>query len=135
MPTFSRPRRMAIKLAEPERYAQSGLDALAAAIREPAKTAGLVRERGGRARGIWWCEMSGRLVDGAWVELRLHARQDGRIQAGMLLYQPLARGGRTLPIGDITADGDGSAARAMTLLASIEGWLRSITPKKKGQRA
>jgi hypothetical protein len=126
---------MAARVIEPERYYQSGLDALASAIREDAKKAGLTRERGGFARNVWWVEMSGRLEDGAWVELRLHARPDGLFQAGMLLYQPLTRGGRTLELGNASRSGDGSARSAMQLKDDILKWIQSVVPKKKERKS
>jgi len=136
MPTFSRPRRMEKpKPFEPIRYFNPALDALAAAIRSKATDAMLVRERGGTARGVWWCEMSGRLEDGAWVEMRLHVHRSGKVQAGMLLYQPLTRGGRTLPLGSVEREGDGSAKLALTLVPDILKWIESIVPKKKEKRS
>src|SRR5688572_17254395 len=66
--------------------------------------AGLVRVRGGLARGVAWAEASGRAADGAWLELRLHHRpSERRLQAGLLAYQPLARGGRTAVLGEASA--------------------------------
>ncbi len=62
---------------------------------------GLSKQRGGIARGVAWAEASGRAADGAWLELRLHHRPtEHRLQAGLLAYQPLARGGRTAVVGE-----------------------------------
>src|SRR5918999_4014932 len=66
--------------------------------------AGLTRQRGGLARGVAWAEASGRASDGAWMELRLHHRpSERRLDAGLLAYQPLARGGRTVVVGERSA--------------------------------
>ena len=76
-------------------------DALAgivSALDPYATAAGLVRRRGGLARSIAWAEISGRLPDHSWAELRVHHRPKERtLSAGLLVYQPLARGGRTTP--------------------------------------
>lgn len=72
-------------------------------IRERAQAAGFTRERGGLTRGIAWAELSGR-HDGAWTEMRLHHNErERKLQAGLIVYQPLSRGGRTVPVGDVTA--------------------------------
>ena len=77
------------------------LVALMQGLRLDLASAGLVRERGGLARGVAWAEASGRGPDGAWLELRLHHRpSERRLDAGLLAYQPLARGGRTIVLGD-----------------------------------
>src|SRR5215207_11435104 len=74
---------------------------LVVGLKSDLKDAGLTRQRGGIARGVAWAEASGRAADGAWLELRLHHRPtDHRLQAGLLAYQPLARGGRTVVIGE-----------------------------------
>ncbi|MFN8521762.1 MAG: hypothetical protein U0821_01485 [Chloroflexota bacterium] len=66
--------------------------------------AGLRRQRGGIARGVAWAEASGRSGDGAWLELRLHHRPtDRRLDAGLLAYEPLSRGGKTVVLGERTA--------------------------------
>lgn len=73
-------------------------------IRDHARRVGFSRERGGIARGIAWAELSGRLPDNAgWVELRLHHdERDRALKAGLLIYRPLSRGGRTEVVGDVT---------------------------------
>jgi hypothetical protein len=77
------------------------LVALMQGLRLDLAGAGLVRERGGLARGVAWAEASGRGPDGAWLELRLHHRpSEQRLDAGLLAYQPLARGGRTIVLGE-----------------------------------
>ena len=72
-------------------------DGLAPELRAADRT----RLRGGLAHGgTAWAEASGRLPDGAWTELRLHHRPaEQRVEAGLLLYEPLARGGRTVSLG------------------------------------
>lgn len=71
---------------------------------QPAfEAANLKRVRGGIARGIAWAEVSGRAADGAWIELRLHHKpMELRLQAGLLAYQPLSRGGRTVVLGEVS---------------------------------
>lgn len=77
------------------------LAGLVAGLKGDLSEAGLTRQRGGLARGVAWAEASGRAPDGSWVELRLHHRpSEHRIQAGLLAYQPLARGGRTTVVGE-----------------------------------
>jgi hypothetical protein len=70
-------------------------------LKSDLRGAGLTRQRGGLARGVAWAEASGRASDGAWLELRLHHRpSEHRLQAGLLAYQPLSRGGRTVVVGE-----------------------------------
>src|SRR3954469_9933917 len=90
--------------------------------------AGLTRQRGGLARGVAWAEASGRAADGAWLELRLHHRpSDRRLQAGLLAYQPLARGGRTVVVGEQTLDyREEPSEVAHHLAGDVSGWLRRI---------
>lgn len=72
-------------------------------LRERAQAAGFTRERGGLARGIAWAELSGR-HDGAWTEMRLHHNERERtLQAGLIVYQPLSRGGLTKAAGNVLA--------------------------------
>jgi hypothetical protein len=90
--------------------------------------AGLTRQRGGIARGVAWAEASGRAADGAWLELRLHHRPtDHRLQAGLLAYQPLSRGGRTVVVGEQSLDyQDEPAEVAHHLAGDVSTWLRRI---------
>src|ERR671913_1205610 len=77
------------------------LAGLVAGLKTDLSDAGLVRVRGGLARGVAWAEASGRASDGAWMELRFHHRPaEHRLQAGLLAYQPLSRGGRTVVVGE-----------------------------------
>src|SRR5437762_12996864 len=77
------------------------LAGLVVGLKSDLSEAGLTRQRGGIARGVAWAEASGRAADGAWLELRLHHRPaEHRLQAGLLAYQPLARGGRTAVVGE-----------------------------------
>jgi hypothetical protein len=70
-------------------------------IKDEATAAGLIRQRGGIARGVSWAELSGRGSDGSWIEMRLHHRPiEQRLQAGLLRYLPLGRGGRTEILGE-----------------------------------
>jgi hypothetical protein len=90
--------------------------------------AGLVRQRGGRARGVAWAEAAGRGPDGAWLELRLHHRPtERRLDAGLLAYQPLARGGRTRVVGERTETYRYQPAEVIDHLAeSLGDWLRAV---------
>src|SRR3954454_19871483 len=91
--------------------------------------AGLVRVRGGMARGVAWAEASGRAADGAWVELRLHHRpSERRLQAGLLAYQPLARGGRTVVVGEQSLNYSYEATEVSHHLADdVASWLRRVS--------
>jgi hypothetical protein len=94
----------------------------------PATAIGLVRQRGGIARGVAWAEVSGRLVDQSWGELRLfHKPLEQRVQAGLLIYTPLAYGGRTLVVGETSltyrihpAEVEGQ------LVTTLERWLQRL---------
>lgn len=77
------------------------LASLVDGLKNDLSEAGFTRQRGGLARGVAWAEASGRGSDGAWLELRLHHRpSERRLQAGLLAYQPVARGGRTIVVGE-----------------------------------
>jgi len=108
------------------------LDEVLAGLVDGLKTdladAGLVRVRGGLARGVAWAEASGRAADGAWLELRLHHRPaDNRLQAGLLAYQPLSRGGRTVVVGEqsLTYRYDPTEV-SLDVLEDVSSWLRRI---------
>jgi hypothetical protein len=90
--------------------------------------AGLVRVRGGVARGVAWAEASGRAADGAWLELRLHHRpSERRLQAGLLAYQPLSRGGRTAVVGEESLSYRYEPIEVSADLGeAVSGWLRRI---------
>ena len=90
--------------------------------------AGLTRQRGGLARGVAWAEASGRGSDGAWLELRLHHRPaEHRLQAGLLAYQPLARGGRTVVVGEQSLSYSYEPTEVSHHLADdVAGWLRRL---------
>ncbi len=108
------------------------LDDVLAGLVDGLKTdlgdAGLVRVRGGLARGVAWAEASGRAADGAWLELRLHHRPaDRRLQAGLLAYQPLSRGGRTVVMGEQSLSYSYDPTEvSLDLLESVSSWLRRI---------
>jgi hypothetical protein len=97
-------------------------------LKSDLSDAGLVRVRGGLARGVAWAEASGRAADGAWLELRLHHRPaDRRLQAGLLAYQPLSRGGRTVVIGEQSLNYDYEASEvSMDLGEDVSSWLRRL---------
>lgn len=108
------------------------LDDVLAGLVDGLKTdladAGLVRVRGGLARGVAWAEASGRAADGAWLELRLHHRPAGnRLQAGLLAYQPLSRGGRTVVVGEqsLTYRYEPTEV-SLDLLEEVSAWLRQV---------
>jgi hypothetical protein len=90
--------------------------------------AGLVRARGGLARGVAWAEASGRAADGAWLELRLHHRPaDNRLQAGLLAYQPLSRGGRTVVVGEQSSTYRFEPTEVShDVLEDVSSWLRRL---------
>ena len=100
---------------------------LMTSLRVELADAGLTRERGGMARGVAWAEASGRGPDGAWLELRLHHRpSERRLDAGLLAYQPLARGGRTVVLGERSASYRYEASEVAEHLAEVVGgWLRA----------
>jgi hypothetical protein len=97
--------------------------ALSTAIAPLAAVEGLTRQRGGMVRGVWWAEISGRHADGAWYEMRFHEMQDGTLKAGMLVYHPLSRGGRTEEIGTTQHDTDDKVDR---VIADVLLWLARI---------
>lgn len=97
----------------------------------------LSRTRGGFARGMYWAEMSGRIYvkDGegmerpdAWAELRIHHRpNERRVQAGLLLYQPLSKGGRTIIGGEISLEyREGAGEVVDQVTETIGGWLDAL---------
>ncbi|HYU19153.1 MAG TPA: hypothetical protein VEQ11_10685 [Chloroflexota bacterium] len=104
------------------------LAGLLAGLKVDLTEAGLVRERGGLARGVAWAEASGRGPDGAWLELRLHHRPtERRMDAGLLQYEPMGRGARTLVLGERSAPYRYDAAEVVQHLADeVAAWLRTI---------
>jgi hypothetical protein len=102
------------------------------AVKAPATDLGMVRARGGLARGVAWAEVSGRAGDGAWIELRVHHRPtDQRVQAGMLAYQPLSRGGRTIVLGETSQTyRNGPEEVSRDVSDEIKGWLALMTPQE-----
>jgi hypothetical protein len=104
------------------------LAGLVAGLKSDLSGAGLTRQRGGMARGVAWAEASGRASDGAWVELRLHHRpSEHRLQAGLLAYQPMARGGRTVVVGERTLNYRYEPAEvSLDLADDVSDWLRRI---------
>jgi hypothetical protein len=104
------------------------LAGLVAGLKNDLAGAGLTRQRGGLARGVAWAEASGRASDGAWLELRLHHRpSDRRLQAGLLAYQPLSRGGRTVVVGEQSLNYSYEPSEVSGHLADdVSGWLRRV---------
>jgi hypothetical protein len=104
------------------------LAGLVAGLKNDLAGAGLTRQRGGLARGVAWAEASGRASDGAWLELRLHHRpSDRRLQAGLLAYQPLSRGGRTVVVGEQSLNYSYEPSEVSGHLADdVSGWLRGV---------
>ena len=95
-------------------------------LRPNLASTGLRRQRGGIARGVAWAEASGRGPDDSWLELRLHHRPaDRRLDAGLLAYVPVTRGGRTQVIGERALE-YALDAREMSgvLQDEVAGWLR-----------
>ncbi len=108
------------------------LAGLVAGLKSDLSEAGLTRQRGGLARGVAWAEASGRASDGSWLELRLHHRpSERRLQAGLLAYQPLARGGRTVVLGDQSLSYTYDPGEVAHHLADdVARWLHQIAAQK-----
>jgi hypothetical protein len=108
------------------------LAGLVAGLKGVLSEAGLTRQRGGLARGVAWAEASGRAPDGSWVELRLHHRPtEHKLQAGLLAYQPLARGGRTNVVGEQSLSYSYDPDEVSHHLAdSVSRWLLQIAAQK-----
>lgn len=104
------------------------LAGLVADLKSDLSGAGLTRQRGGMARGVAWAEASGRASDGAWVELRLHHRpSEHRLQAGLLAYQPMSRGGRTVVVGERSLSYRFEPAEvSLDLADDVSAWLRRL---------
>ena len=105
------------------------LAGLVAGLKSDLRGAGLTRQRGGMARGVAWAEASGRASDGAWVELRLHHRpSEHRLQAGLLAYQPMSRGGRTVVVGERSLNYRYEPTEvSLDLAEDVSDWLRRLT--------
>ena len=105
------------------------LATLIASLKLDLSNAGMVRERGGLARGVAWAEAAGRGPDGAWLELRLHHRPaERRLDAGLLAYQPLARGGRTVVLGERSAPYQHVATEVTGgVVEEVADWLRAVS--------
>jgi hypothetical protein len=101
------------------------LRAIVDAIKDEAVALGLVRQRSGLGRGVWWAEVSGRLADGAWAELRAHhAPKDRWIEVGLMLYTPLARGGQIITVGKERLSYGVTPAEVEAVATNeIAGWL------------
>lgn len=99
------------------------------------EAAHLTRQRGGISRGVAWAEVSGRAANGAWLELRIHHRPtEQQVQAGLLCYQPLAQGGRTLVLGEASRDYvNGSDEVSGDLNDEIRTWLRALEGDRDGR--
>ena len=105
---------------------------LVTGLRVDLAAAGLSRQRGGIARGVAWAEASGRGPDGAWLELRLHHRpSERRLDGGLLAYQPVARGGRTVVIGERALEYALDASETSGVLADdVARWLRTAAERR-----
>ncbi len=105
---------------------------LVTGLRVDLAAAGLSRQRGGIARGVAWAEASGRGPDGAWLELRLHHRPtERRLEGGLLAYQPVARGGRTIVIGERALEYSRDASELAGVLADeVATWLRAAAERR-----
>ena len=105
---------------------------LVTGLRVDLAAAGLSRQRGGIARGVAWAEASGRGPDGAWLELRLHHRPtERRLDGGLLAYQPVARGGRTVVIGERALEYALDASEMSGVLADdVAHWLRTAAERR-----
>ena len=105
---------------------------LVTGLRADLAAAGLSRQRGGIARGVAWAEASGRGPDGAWLELRLHHRPtERRLDGGLLAYQPVARGGRTVVIGERALEYALDASEMSGALADeVATWLRTAAQRR-----
>ena len=101
-------------------------------LRADLAAAGLSRQRGGIARGVAWAEASGRGPDGAWLELRLHHRPtERRLDGGLLAYQPVARGGRTVVVGERALEYGLDANELSGVLADeVAAWLRTAAERR-----
>lgn len=111
------------------------LAGLVAGLKSDLSEAGLTRQRGGLARGVAWAEASGRGSDGAWLELRLHHRpSEHRLQAGLLAYQPLSRGGRTVVVGEQSLNYDYEPDEVKHYIADdVARWLHQIVAQKNAE--
>jgi hypothetical protein len=113
-----------------------GLAPIVDAIRAQAIDLGMTQVRVGVAKPTTWVEVAGRTADGAWLALRLHHRPtQHRIQAGVLASQPLARGGGTTVIGDVTRTyRSGPQEVTPDVIREIRGWLASLNhlPSRPG---
>lgn len=104
------------------------LDAIIRRVADRAVAAGMTRRRGSQAFGsTYWVEISGRGRDGSWYELRVHHKPtEQRVQAGLLAYQPLSRGGRAIEIGAGSSTYEGAVSPDAAIaycVATITGWL------------
>lgn len=79
------------------------LSAIMAGLTDDLHTVQMGRRRRGISRGVAWAEASGRLADGSWAELGVHHKpMEQLLQAGLLVHQPLSRGGRTEVKGEMS---------------------------------
>ncbi len=103
------------------------LAGMVAELRADLTRTGLTHHRGGLARGVAWAEAAGRGPDGAWLELRLHHRpSERRMDAGLLAYLPVARGGRTTVVGTRSASyQDVPGEIANRLAREVTDWLQA----------
>jgi hypothetical protein len=98
---------------------------------------GMRRQRGGIARGVAWAEVAGRAPDGAWLELRVHHRPaERRLDAGLLSYEPIARGGRTIVVGERSAPYSYDPDDVLDpLIDAVRDWLERVGARTLPQPA
>lgn len=113
------------------------LAGLLAGLRPELTRAGMTRQRGGQARGVAWAEAAGRGPDGAWLELRVHHRpSERRLDAGLLAYEPLARGGRAVLLAECTSSYRyDSGEVAPSLADALAGWLATVGEEASVEQA
>lgn len=87
------------------------------------------RRRGGLVQGVHWAEVSGRMQDGSWLELRMRATTATKlVQATLMAYQPLTQGGRTVVVGEWSASYDTSfAEHRESITVEVRRWFRLLT--------
>lgn len=105
------------------------LAGIVTAVRDVAAGAGLTRERRGFARGGGWATVVGRAGDQTWYELRLrHHPVKRKITAGLLGYLSMAKGGRTVVVGENSISYSTTPENASVIVEKdIRRWLGEIS--------
>lgn len=101
---------------------------MASELASAMDAAGLTRRRAGVARGIYWLEAAGRSKSGGWLEMRLHHRpKNRRVDGAIVEYQPIALGGRTVPLGQLAVGYvDTSDEAADAVISAARTWLGEL---------